>query len=86
MVQHGALSPPGPAHLTYGVEKEEKGSVTIQFFWKYLGNQGIDYTHVRPHHLQILGKVEALSKRIRHELFSQDFFSTLKQALSVLTK
>ncbi len=41
----------------------------INRFEKYLENQDIDHTHARPHHPQTLGKVEALNKRIKLELF-----------------
>ncbi len=58
----------------------------INRFEKYLENHGIDHTHARPHHPQTLGKVEALNKRIKNELFSQEHFSTLEQAFSALTK
>ncbi len=56
----------------------------INRFEKYLENEGIDHTHARPHHPQTLGKVEALNKRIRNELFEQQHFSTLEQAASAL--
>lgn len=58
----------------------------INRFEKYLENQGIDHTHARPHHPQTLGKVEALNKRVKNELFGQNHFSTLEQAFSALTK
>lgn len=58
----------------------------INRFEKYLENQGIDHTHARPHHPQTLGKVEALNKRVKNELFGQEHFSTLEQAFSALTK
>ncbi len=56
----------------------------INRFEKYLEHEGIDHTHARPHHPQTLGKVEALNKRIRLELFNQQHFSSLEQALSGL--
>lgn len=56
----------------------------INRFEKYLESEGIDHTHASPHHPQTLGKVEALNKRIRNELFEQQHFSTLEQAASAL--
>jgi transposase InsO family protein len=56
----------------------------VNRFEKYLEIEGIDHTHARPHHPQTLGKVEALNKRIKHELFEQQYFSTLEQAASAL--
>ena len=56
----------------------------INRFEKYLESEGIDHTHARPHHPQTLGKVEALNKRIKHELFEQQHFSTLEQGASAL--
>ncbi|MBS3780449.1 MAG: DDE-type integrase/transposase/recombinase [Desulfovermiculus sp.] len=56
----------------------------INRFERYLENEGIDHTHARPHHPQTLGKVEALNKRIKHELFRQEHFATLEQAFSAL--
>ena len=56
----------------------------INRFEQYLEHEGIDHTHARPHHPQTLGKVEALNKRIRSELFEQQHFSSLAQAHSGL--
>jgi len=58
----------------------------INRFEKYLEEQGIDHTHARPHHPQTLGKVEALNKRIKLELFEKQHFSSLEQAASSLQK
>jgi transposase InsO family protein len=58
----------------------------INRFEKYLENQGIDHTHARPHHPQTLGKVEALNKRIKLELFERQQFLNLEQAASALQK
>ena len=49
---------------------------------KYLELSGIDHTHARPHHPQTLGKVEALNRRIQGELFRQQRFTTLGQAMT----
>lgn len=56
----------------------------INRFEKYLEHEGIDHTHASAHHPQTLGKVEALNKRIKNELFRQERFSTLEQASSAL--
>jgi len=56
----------------------------INRFERYLEQERIDHTHARPHHPQTLGKVEALNRRIQHELFKQQHFSTLTQAASAL--
>jgi putative transposase len=56
----------------------------INRFEKYLEHEGIDHTHASAHHPQTLGKVEALNKRIKNELFRQKHFSTLEQASSAL--
>ncbi len=58
----------------------------INRFEKYLENEGIDHTHASAHHPQTLGKVEALNKRIKNELFRQKHFSTLEQASSALVQ
>lgn len=58
----------------------------INRFEKYLEHEGIDHTHARPHHPQTLGKVEALNKRIKLELFNQQHFSSLEQAFSGLAE
>jgi len=55
-------------------------------FELYLENEGIDHTHARPHHPQTLGKVEALNRRIKSELFAQERFWTLQQASSGLAR
>jgi putative transposase len=49
-------------------------------FESYLENQRIDHTHASPHHPQSLGKVEALNRRIKSELFAAERFSTVQQA------
>ena len=54
----------------------------INRFEKYLEHEGIDHTHARPHHPQTLGKVEALNKRIKSELFDRHHFNSLEQAHS----
>ena len=56
----------------------------INRFEKYLEHEGVDHTHASAHHPQTLGKVEALNKHIRNELFRQTHFSTLEQAGSAL--
>lgn len=56
----------------------------INRFERYLETEGIDHTHARPHHPQTLGKVEALNRRIKSELFAQNRFSTLGQAAQAL--
>jgi len=56
----------------------------INRFEKYLEHEGIDHTHASAHHPQTLGKVEALNKRVKNELFRQKRFSTLEQASSAL--
>ena len=56
----------------------------INRFEKYLENEGIDHTHARPHHPQTQGKVEALNKRIRSELFVQQHFCSIEQAQKAL--
>lgn len=56
----------------------------INRFERYLEQERIDHTHARPHHPQTLGKVEALNRRIQHELFKQQHFSTLSQAATAL--
>jgi len=58
----------------------------INRFERYLEQERIDHTHARPHHPQTLGKVEALNRRIQHELFKQQHFSSLTQASSALKK
>lgn len=58
----------------------------INRFEQYLENEGIDHTHARPHHPQTLGKVEALNKRIKSELFDHHHFNSLEQAFSGLTE
>lgn len=58
----------------------------INRFEKYLEHEGIDHTHARAHHPQTLGKVEALNKRIKNELFRQKHFSTLEQASCALAQ
>lgn len=56
----------------------------INRFEKYLEYEGIDHTHASAHNPQTLGKVEALNKRIKNELFRHKHFSTLEQACSAL--
>jgi putative transposase len=56
----------------------------INRFEHYLENERIDHTHARPHHPQTLGKVEALNRRIKSELFGQSKFATLAQAQAAL--
>jgi len=53
-------------------------------FEVYLEKEGIDLTHARPHHPQTLGKVEALNRRIKSELFNQKRFSTVQEGNSAL--
>ncbi len=55
-------------------------------FELYLENEGIDLTHARPHHPQTLGKVEALNRRIKSELFNQERFSTVQEGFSALKR
>jgi transposase InsO family protein len=55
-------------------------------FERYLETEGIDHTHARAHHPQSLGKVEALNRRIKSELFDQTHFSTLQQAVTAVEK
>ncbi len=56
----------------------------INRFERYLEEERIDHTHASPHHPQTLGKVEALNRRVKTELFGQKHFSTLQQADSAL--
>ena len=49
----------------------------INRFERFLQTQGIDHNHARPHHLQILGKVEACNRRLKQELNSQQHFSNV---------
>lgn len=53
-------------------------------FELYLEKEGIDLTHARPHHPQTLGKVEALNRRVKTELFEQERFSTVQEGFSAL--
>lgn len=53
-------------------------------FERYLEHEGIDHTHARPHHPQTLGKVEALNRRIKSELFGPQHFSTVQEAFSAM--
>jgi len=55
-------------------------------FELYLEKEGIDLTHARPHHPQTLGKVEALNRRIKSELFNQERFSTVQEGISALMR
>lgn len=55
-------------------------------FESYLESERIEHTHARPHHPQSLGKVEALNRRIKNELFERRYFSTLQQAMSGVTE
>jgi len=55
-------------------------------FERYLETERIDHTHARAHHPQSLGKVEALNRRIKSELFNQTPFSTLQQAATAVDK
>ncbi len=55
-------------------------------FERYLESARIDHTHARPHHPQSLGKVEALNRRIKSELFDQIHFPTLQQAATAVEK
>jgi transposase InsO family protein len=50
-------------------------------FERYLEHERIDHIHARPHHPQTLGKVEALNRRIKSELFGPQHFSTVQEAL-----
>jgi putative transposase len=58
----------------------------INRFERYLEAERIDHTHARPHHPQTLGKVEALNRRVKSELFAQEHFSTVQQAVSALER
>ena len=55
-------------------------------FELYLEKERIDLTHARPHHPQTLGKVEALNRRIKSELFNQEHFSTVQEGFSALRR
>jgi len=55
-------------------------------FELYLEKERIDLTHARPHHPQTLGKVEALNRRIKSELFKQEHFSTVQEGFSALRR
>ena len=55
-------------------------------FERYLEHEGIDHTHARPHHPQTLGKVEALNRRIKSELFGPHHFSTVQEAFSAMVQ
>jgi putative transposase len=55
-------------------------------FELYLEKERIDLTHARPHHPQTLGKVEALNRRIKSELFNQEHFSTIEEGFSALRR
>ena len=54
----------------------------VNRFEKYLEMKGVDHIHASPHHPQTLGKVEALNKRIRNELFRRQHFAGYDHALT----
>lgn len=54
----------------------------VNRFEKYLEMKGVDHVHSRPHHPQTLGKVEALNRRIRNELFRRHHFLSHSHAVT----
>jgi putative transposase len=56
----------------------------INRFEKYLEMKGVDQIHSRPHHPQTLGKIEALNRRIRNELFRRQYFPSHRHAVAGL--
>jgi transposase InsO family protein len=58
----------------------------VNRFERYLETERIEHTHARPHHPQTLGKVEALNRRIKSELFDQKHFTTLHEACSAVER
>ena len=54
----------------------------VNRFEKYLEMKGIDQIHASPHHPQTLGKVEALNRRIRNELFRRQHFAGYGHAIA----
>lgn len=58
----------------------------VNRFERYLETERIEHTHARPHHPQTLGKVEALNRRIKSELFDQKHFSTVHEAGSAVDR
>ena len=54
----------------------------VNRFEKYLEMKGVDQIHASPHHPQTLGKVEALNRRVRNELFRRQHFASYGHALA----